>query len=181
MDKIFIKNQVITFLLRKPTIFNNWQLTKFKYKNKKYYLFVEIEIGLAIVTQRVEQNEFNHVLIAVNETLDYLLPEQREKLTDIVFNKQFTLVHNDLIKCEATDKILNYLKYNSEDLEDRANFDDPPLSNFDKLVILSLTLMTFFPEYVQRTIEKIAQKVNKFLPVKPARPNKKVIVRVLCM
>ncbi len=106
--------------------------------------------------------------------MDYLLPEQREKLTKIVFNEPFTLAHNGLIKCEATDKILNYLKYNSEDLEDRANFDDPHLSNFDKLVILSLTLMTFYPEHAQRTIEKITQKVNKFLPVKTTRPNKKV-------
>ncbi len=70
--------------------------------------------------------------------------------------------------------MLNYLKHNSEDLEGRANFDDPHLSNFDKLVILSLILMTFSPEHAHRTIEKIAQKVNEFLPVKPARPNKEV-------
>lgn len=159
---------------RKATTFNNWQLTKFKFKNKKYYLFVEIETGLAIVTQKIEQNEFNHVLVAVTGTMDYLLPEQREELTDIIFNIPFTLAHNDLIKCETTDKMLNYLKHNSEDLEGRANFDDPYLSDFDKLVILSLTLMTSSPEHAHRTIEKIAQKVNKFLPVKPARPNKKV-------
>lgn len=159
---------------RKATTFNNWQLTKFKFKNKKYYLFVEIETGLAIVTQKIEQNEFNHVLVAVTGTMDYLLPEQREELTDIIFNIPFTLAHNDLIKCETTDKMLNYLKHNSEDLEGRANFDDPYLSDFDKLVILSLTLMTSSPEHAHRTIEKIAQKVNKFLPVKPTRPNKKV-------
>ncbi len=53
------------------------------------------------------------MLVAVNETMDYLLPEQREKLTEIVFNEPFTLAHNDLIKSEITDKMLNYLKYNS--------------------------------------------------------------------
>lgn len=159
---------------RKATTFNNWQLTKFKFKNKKYYLFVEIETGLAIVTQRIDQNEFNHVLVAVNGTMDYLLPEQRERLTEIVFNEPVTLAHNDLIKSEITDKMLNYLKHNAEDLEGRANFDDPHLSDFDKVVILSLTLMTFSPEHANRTIERIAQKVNRFIPVKPDRPNKKV-------
>lgn len=159
---------------RKATTFNNWQLTKFKFKNKKYYLFVEIETGLAIVTQKIEQNEFNHVLVAVNGTMDYLFPEQGEKLTESIFNEPFTLAHNDLIKCDTTNQMLNYLKHNSQDLEDRANFDGPHLTDFDKLVILSLTLMTFSPEHAHRTIEKIAQKVNKYLPVKSARPNQKV-------
>lgn len=143
---------------RKATTFNNWQLTKFKFKNKKYYLFVEIETGLAIVTQKIEQNEFNHVLVAVTGTMDYLLPEQREELTDIIFNIPFTLAHNDLIKCETTDKMLNYLKHNSEDLEGRANFDDPYLSDFDKLVILSLTLMTSSPEHMHIELSKRLRK-----------------------
>lgn len=48
------------------TPFSNWQLSKFTFDNEKYYLFVEIDAGLVVVTQKIDKNEFDDVLIGLS-------------------------------------------------------------------------------------------------------------------
>lgn len=48
------------------TPFSNWQLTKFTFNSEKYYLFVEIDTGLVVVTQKIDKSEFDDVLIGLS-------------------------------------------------------------------------------------------------------------------
>lgn len=155
----------------KANPFGNWQLTRFTFKNKKYYLFVEIDTGMIIVTRRINKNEFNNVLISLNQTMYYLIPEQREKIVDFVFKTKFTLVHNDLIGSEVTNKVIDYTKNNVQDLEKKLDFDNKPeLTKIDKLVAMSIALMTLASDDAYKTIEKIVRKASEVMPVKTKRP-----------
>lgn len=152
--------------------FGNWQLTKFTFKKKKYYLFVEMYTGLVAVTRKIDKDEFNSVLISLNNTvMNYLIREQREKIVDAVFKTRFTLVHNDLVNNEITNKIIDYIKNNPQELDKRLDFDsEPKLNELDKLTVMSMVLMAISPEDTNKTVENIVKKASEISPVKTKHP-----------
>ena len=97
---------------KRITTFNDWQLTQFtlKKKKKKYYLFVEIETGITVVTSRIDKDEFQANLVKVVSTFNYLTFQQKNDVLDTNLTNGFTLVHNDFINSDLTNYMLDYIK-----------------------------------------------------------------------
>ncbi len=87
------------------TPFSNWQLTKFSFNSEKYYLFVEIDTGLVVVTQKIDKSEFDDVLIGLSHAWDYIVQDQRIDIANANLETEFTFAHNDLVNSEVTTKI----------------------------------------------------------------------------
>ena len=96
------------------TPFSNWQLTKFTFNSEKYYLFVEIDTGLVVVTQKIDKSEFDDVLIGLSHAWDYIVQNQRIDIANANLETEFTFAHNDLVNSEVTTKIQNYIEEGSQ-------------------------------------------------------------------
>ena len=68
-------------------------------------------------------------------------------------------------------KVIDYTKNNVQDLEKKLDFDNKPeLTKIDKLVAMSIALMTLASDDAYKTIEKIVRKASEVMPVKTKRP-----------
>ena len=151
------------------TPFSNWQLSKFTFDNEKYYLFVEIDTGLVVVTQKIDKNEFDDVLIGLSHAWDYIVQDQREDIVNANLETRFAFVHNDLINSEVTTKIQNYIKEGTQFKQKLALYHDDELTHAERLTVMSLVLMTF-SDPTNDVVEEIAEEANKVFPVKTQRP-----------
>lgn len=151
------------------TPFSNWQLTKFTFNSEKYYLFVEIDTGLVVVTQKIDKSEFDDVLIGLSHAWDYIVQDQRIDIANANLETEFTFAHNDLVNSEVTTKIQNYIEEGSQLKQKLTLYHDDELNYAEKLTVMSLILMTF-SDPSNDVVEKIAEKANGVFPVKTQRP-----------
>ncbi|MCI1525015.1 MAG: hypothetical protein LKH52_07805, partial [Lactobacillus crispatus] len=151
------------------TPFSNWQLTKFTFNSEKYYLFVEIDTGLVVVTQKIDKSEFDDVLIGLSHAWDYIVQNQRIDIANANLETEFTFAHNDLVNSEVTTKIQNYIEEGSQLKQKLTLYHDDELNYAEKLTVMSLILMTF-SDPSNDVVEKIAEKANEVFPVKTQRP-----------
>lgn len=151
------------------TPFSNWQLTKFTFNSEKYYLFVEIDTGLVVVTQKIDKSEFDDVLIGLSHAWDYIVQDQRIDIANANLETEFTFVHNDLVNSEVTTKMQNYIEEGSQLKQKLTLYHDDELNYAEKLTVMSLILMTF-SDPSNDVVEKIAEKANEVFPVKTQRP-----------
>ena len=151
------------------TPFSNWQLTKFTFNSEKYYLFVEIDTGLVVVTQKIDKSEFDDVLIGLSHAWDYIVQDQRIDIANANLETEFTFAHNDLVNSEVTAKIQNYIEEGSQLKQKLTLYHDDELNYAEKLTVMSLILMTF-SDPSNDVVEKIAEKANEVFPVKTQRP-----------
>lgn len=161
---------------KRITTFNDWQLTQFtlKKKKKKYYLFVEIETGITVVTSRIDKDEFQANLVKVVSTFNYLTFQQKNDVLDTNLTNGFTLVHNDFINSDLTNYMLDYIKNNSGNLEKKIQSQLRDTKKNDENIVLSLLLMNLSKEHSAKIIETIAWKANKLFPVKTKHPRANV-------
>lgn len=151
------------------TPFSNWQLTKFTFNSEKYYLFVEIDTGLVVVTQKIDKSEFDDVLIGLSHAWDYIVQDQRIDIANANLETEFTFAHNDLVNSEVTTKMQNYIEEGSQLKQKLTLYHDDELNYAEKLTVMSLILMTF-SDPSNDVVEKIAEKANEVFPVKTQRP-----------
>ena len=151
------------------TPFSNWQLTDFIFNNEKYYLFVEIDTGLVVVTQKVDKEEFNDVLVGLSQAWDYIVQDQRINIINANLESEFAFVHNDLINSEVTTKIQDHIKEGTQFKQKLALYHDDELTHAEKLTVMSLVLM-IFSNPTNDIVAQIAEEVNKVFPVKTQRP-----------
>lgn len=157
-------------LQEKITPFNNWQLTKFTFDKENYYLFVEIDSGITIVTKKIDKDEFQDTLNDVTNSFEYIPPQQREAIFNTNSDSGFHLDYQPSINSPITKYVMDYVKNSSQDLNQKVDFNDKSIDAQDKAAILSIILMNLSRDHMMRTIETIAFKTNQAFPIKTKRP-----------
>lgn len=159
---------------KKITPFNNWQLTKFTFNKEKYYLFVEIDSGITVVTEKIDKDEFQDNLAIVIDSFEYITLQQRDSIFNANSEDGFNLVYSSSIDSSITKDLMNYIQNNSQDLNQKFNFKNKNMVVEDKALVLSLLLMNLSQDYMSRLIETIAFQVNQVFPIKTKRPRANV-------
>ncbi|WP_308558110.1 hypothetical protein [uncultured Lactobacillus sp.] len=145
--------------------FNNWQLDKVRIGRTDYYLFVEDETGLPILTERVDKDEFINILSELLYKFDFLFDSQRKKIITAVANsfKLYLNQNHEINNC-CSDLYLEAI------YKERIYLFGPDrqISNkLHKLVAMSWDLlMQNNVSYTNSILRNIAFSINKYWPVK---------------
>lgn len=161
-----------TAQIRNRQPFSDWQVNEFKIGKQTYYLFVENDSFLTVVTDKLDEDRFYAVLTNILGELDYVSVYQQTAILDSLKKQKFSFIKGNKSVNEVADANLTFLKEMAHDLN--TEFKSIPFqNNDDKNLFFSLMLMQQMdnePFFVTH----IALRANRFFPVKTHRPKKGV-------
>ncbi|RVU73337.1 MULTISPECIES: hypothetical protein [Lactobacillus] len=145
--------------------FNTWQVNPIKLGHHDYYLFVEVSSGLAVITEKLEDEQFSQVLTELVKSSDFITEKQQEQVLDTILRDDLTFTRNDLAHNAITDSLFNFVEKADPEVIDRLfrNFD---ASEIDKLVLMTMNLEIIFPDLRDDVIRSIYANTNRLFPEK---------------